>query len=186
MCRLAIHPNRNCFADRPDSAGSALMKALALLIVLSVCSASATAGIASASCEKRTRWAFPACVSTPAYPDPGAPKHDPDGPHSEAYGDYDGDGKMDAALLLRPASGEGRHAISVCLSRKPDGAPELIRDAYTAGPVSTTPKDRRHYDYNTGTHGLYELDGVGSYCCECCGATYILRKGRFVEIIDSD
>lgn len=145
MCRLAIHPNRNCFADRPDSAGSALMKTLALLIVLSVCSASATAGIASASCEKRTRWAFPACVSTPGYPDPGAPKHDPDGPHSETYGDYDGDGKMDAALLLRPASGEGRHAISSL---------SLQKAGWSAGADSKRIHRRASFDDPQGSQAL--------------------------------
>jgi hypothetical protein len=90
------------------------------------------------------------------------------------------------ALLLRPKDGTGQYAISVCLTSKPTAVPELIRDVNTTAPLSTTVKGSEYYDFDAGAEGRYELDGVGSYCCECCGATYILRGGHFVEIVDSD
>ncbi|MHB9097095.1 MAG: hypothetical protein ACYC5X_04645 [Syntrophales bacterium] len=162
------------------------MRTLILLITFSLCASSMNAGAAAISCEQRTKSAFPGYEFTPGWAERGQPTHDPTKPYSKTVGDYDGDGKEDIALLLRPISGHGDYAISVCLSSKPSGAPELIHKAYTYGPLVTTPKGREYYDFSTDAEGRYELDGIGSYCCECCGATYILRKGKFVEVIDSD
>lgn len=106
--------------------------------------------------------------------------------NSTARGDYDGDGRKDDALLPKPKSGSGKYAISVCLSSKPTALPDLIREAYTTGELTTIPRGHQYYDFNDGTEGRYELDGVGTSCCECCGATYVFRAGRFVEIVDSD
>jgi hypothetical protein len=138
------------------------------------------------ACEVRTAAAYPAYEQTPgADPRPGPDFHQSK-TNSIARGDYDGDGVTDIALLLRPKSGSGKYAISACLTSKPTALPELIRDAYTTGDLTTTPRGQKYYDFDDGTEGEYELDGVGTSCCECCGATYIFRSGRFVEIVDSD
>ena len=162
------------------------MRIFIILITFSLCSAIVSAKAAAISCEERTKSAFPGYELTSGSVERGIPAHDPTKLYSKTTGDFDGDGKEDVALLLRPTSGHGKYAISVCLSSKPSEPPTLIQNAYTYGPLSTTPKGREYYDFNTDKEGRYELDGIGSYCCECCGATYILRKGRFVEIIDSD
>jgi len=162
------------------------MKIYILLIMFYLSSVSMNTEAAEMSCEERTKSAFPSYELTSGSADRGVPTHDPTKPYSKTVGDYDGDGKEDIALLLRPRSGAGEYAISVCLSSKPSRAPEFIQEAYTYGPLSTTPKGREYHDFDTGKEGLYEFDGIGSYCCECCGATYILRQGRFVEVIDSD
>lgn len=162
------------------------MKMLPLVVTFSACLVGLEVAAEEASCEQRTTSAFPDYQLTSESLEPGAPSLDPVAPYSETRGDYDGDGTTDVALLLGPTAGVAKHAISVCLSSKPSRLPELILDAYTAAPLSTTPKGRKYHDYNTETVGTYELDGVGSYCCECCGATYIYRNGRFAEIIDGD
>jgi hypothetical protein len=153
-------------------------------IALVLFSAGATAGTLR-DCETRTKTAFPDYEPTPGSVERGPATHDTSNPYSRSRGDYDGDGKADIAILLSSASA-GKYAISVCLSSKPSGSPELIKDAYTAGPISTTPKGRKYHDFDTNTEHTYERDGIGSYCCECCGATYIYRSGQFVEVVDSD
>lgn len=161
------------------------MRTVFFLALLAVFSTSANAGD-SRTCEERTHEAFPVYEQTSGSAERGPAVDDPNKPYSRAHGDYDGDGMMDTALLLRPLSEEGKYAISVCLSSRPTQPPELIQNAYTAGPISTTPKGREYYDFDTNEEHRYELDGIGSYCCDCCGATYIFRNGQFVEVIDSD
>lgn len=160
------------------------MKILAAIAALLVSTSSGADGLHA--CEARTAAAFPTFEPTPGADPRPAPGSHPGNANSVAHGDYDGDGTVDAALLLRPASGPGKYAISVCLSSKPTAQPELIRDAYTTGALSVSPKGRTYHDFDADAEGRYELDGVRSYCCECCGATYVFRGGRFVEIIDSD
>jgi hypothetical protein len=138
------------------------------------------------ACAQRTAASFPTYVQAPGFDPRPAPDPNESKSNSTARGDYDGDGNADTALLLRPKSGSGKYAISVCLSSRPNSQPELIRNAYTSGALATIPKGQQYYDFNTGAEGAYERDGVGTSCCECCGATYIFRKGRFVEIVDSD
>ena len=160
------------------------MKTYAIIAVL-LLSADANGGELRA-CEVKTHAAYPAYEQTPGTdPRPGPDFHQSK-TNSIARGDYDGDGRKDSALLLRPRSGSANYAISVCLSSKPTALPELIREAYTTGELTTIPRGQKYYDFDDGSEGKYELDGVGTSCCECCGATYIFRAGRFVEIVDSD
>ncbi len=150
------------------------MRILATIAAL-LLSANSGAGVLH-TCEARTAAAFPAYELTPGVDPRPVPGSYLSKANSVVHGDYDGDGKVDAALLLRPKFGADKYAISVCLSGKPTAQPELIRDAYTTGALSTTPKGQKYYDFEADAEGKYELDGVGSYCCECCGATYIFRK----------
>lgn len=161
-----------------------MMRTLCFCILLTLFPSIASAS--SRSCEVRAQSAFPTFELTPGSDRRGPPIHDSTKPYSKVRGDYDGDGKTDIALLLRPKYGDGKYAISVCLSSRPGGAPEFIADAYTSGPLSTIPKGRKYQDFDTGAWHKYERDGVGSYCCECCGATYVFRKGEFEAVVDSD
>ena len=169
---------------RPGVGGFQGLRWHATLTALLV-SAQASAG-AIRDCELRTHAAFPGYVFAAGSEARAAKPERPGQARSRARGDFDGDGRMDTALLLRPASATGKYAIAVCLSSKPAVRPELIREAYTPGPITTTPKGRKYLDFDSNVERRYEHDGIGSYCCECCGATYIYRKGKFVEVVDSD
>jgi hypothetical protein len=103
-----------------------------------------------------------------------------------AHGDFDGDGKRDTAILLKPLAKNTKLAAAVCLSSTPGSTPVLIKDIYTAGNLSTKKKGSRHFDFDTEKYGVYERDGINTFCCECCGATYIMRNGEFVQVVDSD
>lgn len=140
----------------------------------------------AATCEERVLAAFPAYQFSAGSTERGPPQPEHDAIPSRVTTDFDGDDQVDTALLLRPVNGEGKYAIAVCLTSLPAATPVLIVDAYTAAPLTVTPKDRTYYDFGTGEEGRYEHDAIGSYCCECCGATYVWRGRRFVEIIDSD
>lgn len=161
------------------------MKVRFFLVLLALLPLGANAGVSS-GCETRTKVAFPDYIPAPGSAERGAAVLNSREPYSRTRGDFDGDGKMDWAILLRPKSGNGKFAISVCLSSRASRAPELIPDAYTAGPLSTTPKGRKYLDSDSNFERRYEHDGIGSYCCECCGATYIFRNGQFVAVVDSD
>ncbi len=99
-------------------------------------------------------------------------------------GDYNADNAPDVAMLLRPKSNNWKQSIGVCLSNV--SIPVLINYAYVPGNVFTKPKGTPYYDYDLETTGVYERDVISVSDNECCGASYVLRSGVFVEIVDSD
>lgn len=48
------------------------------------------------------------------------------------------------------------------------------------------PKGQTVYDYDTGSNVRYRTNGVHTYCFEKAGGTYILERGRFRLVVDSD
>ena len=137
----------------------------------------ASPALATDACRARAAAAFPDHRPAPATAERTS---------VSARGDFDGDGAADTALLLQPLGGTAKLAAAVCLSGSPGGQPMLIEDIYTAGNLSTKGKGSRYVDYDTEQAGVYERDGINSYCCGCCGATYVLRNGAFVQVVDSD
>ena len=108
----------------------------------------------------------------------------PDGNSHVTNGDYNSDKAPDVAMLLRPKSNNRKPSIGVCLSNVT--IPVLINYAYVAGNIFTTPKGSRYFDHELEKSGSYERDVISVSDNECCGASYVLRGGVFVEIVDSD
>ena len=99
-------------------------------------------------------------------------------------GDFNSDGRADFALLLDSVWGVKRSAIGVCLSREP--RPLLILNPYETGKIFTKPKGTAFMDVETETEGVYERDVISVSDGGWIGASYILRAGVFVKIIDGD
>jgi len=110
------------------------------------------------------------------------------------YGDFDGDGRKDVALLIQngdnPESGYPRRLdslnIAICLNTKGGVKLYLIDKPYCGDGITRAPKGQLYYDYDTGKRGTHRLDGVSAYCFEKAGATYEFENGAFHQIVDSD
>ena len=113
------------------------------------------------------------------------------------FGDFDGDGRKDAALLIMegpdgpdanpdyPRRLEVLH-IAVCMNTSSDVKLYVIDKLYCGDGIALSKKGARYHDFETETEGTYKLDGVQAYCFEKAGATYEFENGAFRRIVDSD
>lgn len=99
-------------------------------------------------------------------------------------GDFNSDDSPDVALLLEAKASPHRAAIGVCLSNEP--RPLLITSPYVSAKILTKPKGTQYMDFDTGNTGVYEHDAISVSDGAWIGASYILRGGVFVRVIDSD
>ena len=99
-----------------------------------------------------------------------------------ASGDYNDDGHSDFAFLLDRQSKKA--AIGVCLSGV--GFPVAITNIYVSGHISTKVKGTRYMNFDTETESTYERDVISVDDGAWIGASYVLRQGIFVEVVDRD
>lgn len=97
-------------------------------------------------------------------------------------GDFDNDKKTDVAFLIVK---DNKTHIALCLSRKPERS-LLISNLYCNDGIARVRKGAEYYNYETGSKGRYDRDGIHAYCHEKAGATYLYKRGVFKAIIDSD
>lgn len=145
------------------------MKTFAIMVLLAVSSPALS-----------QEWSAEACVSalTQAYPSFSARRD------AGTVGDFNSDGRLDFALLLDRLGGSRQAAIGVCLSREP--RPLLITAPYQTGRIFTKPKGTAYMDYETEGNGVYERDVIAVSDGASAGASYVLRAGVFVRVIDGD
>jgi hypothetical protein len=99
-------------------------------------------------------------------------------------GDFNGDGALDFALLLVAKAPPNKPAIGVCLSK--EARPLLITSPYQSAKIFTKPKGTQYMDFENEKPGTYELDAISVSDGAWLGASYILRGGVFVQLVDSD
>jgi len=99
-------------------------------------------------------------------------------------GDFNGDGTTDYALLLEAKALPHKGAIGVCLSNEP--RPLLITSPYVSTKIFTKAKGTEYMDFDSESTGVYEHDAISVSDGAWLGASYILRAGVFVQVIDSD
>lgn len=106
-------------------------------------------------------------------------------------GDWNGDGRMDYAVLivqgkLENAAGEDiddrRLLIAFVKSRK--GFKYFQFDGSDF--IQLMKKGAKDYDYDAAKDFRYKTDAIFSGIWEKAGVSYIWKKGKFVEIITSD
>jgi len=105
-------------------------------------------------------------------------------PDDATQGDFNGDGTPDFALLMEAKAAPHRAAVGVCLSNEP--RPLLITSPYQSAKISTKPKGTAYVDLDTGSSRVFERDAISVSDGARIGASYILRVGVFVQVIDSD
>ena len=103
-----------------------------------------------------------------------------------AYGDFDGDGRKDVALLIQTVPQSGSIKIVACLSSRGATQPMVVEQPYCTDGITRVPKGQRYHDFTTELDGTYPKDGIHAYCFEKAGATYIVTAGSYREIVDSD
>ena len=146
------------------------MKLLAVLLLLQASVASSAQGWSSATCAASLGHAYSFF----------APRHDA----AATHGDFNGDGVADFALLLEAKASPHKAAVGVCLSNEP--RPLLITSPYVSVKIFTKPKGTEYMDFDTEGTGVYEHDAISVSDGAWLGASYILRGGIFVQVIDSD
>ena len=99
-------------------------------------------------------------------------------------GDFNSDGTADFALLLEAKAAPHKAAVGVCLSNEP--RPLLITSPYVSAKIFTKPKGTEYMDFDSESTGVYEHDAISVSDGAWLGASYILRAGVFVQVIDSD
>ena len=104
-------------------------------------------------------------------------------PQSTTLGDFNGDGELDFASLL-DGKASNRRAIGICLSK--EARPLLINSPYQSIRIFTKPKGTPYLDVATEKPGIYELDAIAVSDGGWLGASYILRAGVFVQVVDGD
>lgn len=105
-------------------------------------------------------------------------------PGAATQGDFNGDGALDFAVLLDAKAHTGKAAIGVCLSS--ESRPLLITDPHQSTTIATAPKGTAYVDFKTEDHGIYELDSIAVSDGARLRASYILRGGVFVRVVDRD
>lgn len=111
-----------------------------------------------------------------------------------AYGDFDGDGRKDVALLIQagpspdseyPGRLDSLH-IAVCMNPTAGMKLYVVEKLYCGDGITVSPQGKHYFDLVADTEGFYKLDGVRAYCFEKAGATYVFEKGAFRQIVDGD
>ena len=105
-------------------------------------------------------------------------------PRASTQGDFNGDGDADFAFLLAGKGKPSRPAIGICLSK--EARPLLITSPPESAAISTKHRGTTYFDFETEKPGIYELDAISVSDGGWIGASYILRAGVFVRIIDRD
>lgn len=163
------------------------MSRILLLVFTVLLVPTEASAITPSSCQAAVADSFPSFLQVPIKGELARIKRQYKYDPTVGRGDFDDDGKQDAALLIeRRGTQSPERAIAVCLSTRNPSAPVLIQDLYVGDQLHITSRGTKYHDYSSGKEGVYETDGISVSCCECCGATYIYRNGEFHEFVDSD
>ena len=110
-----------------------------------------------------------------------------------ASGDFDADGRTDVAMLILGGVEtnpivqrlEDLH-IAVCLNTTSGVRLYMIDKPYCGDGIAVSRRGTRYHDFESGSDGVYTVDGVHAYCFEKAGATYQYESDAFRMIVDSD
>ena len=109
-------------------------------------------------------------------------------------GDFDGDGRRDAALLIidvtdsnpgNPNRLDLLH-IAVCMNRVSGAQLFVIDKLYCGDGISLSRRGARYHDFESEADSVYKVDGIHAYCLGQAGATYQFEDGSFRRIVDDD
>lgn len=106
-------------------------------------------------------------------------------------GDWNGDGKLDYAVLivrgkLKNSQGEaiGERRLTIAFVRTRDGYKHFQFDG--GDYIALMKKGSKDYDYETDKSFRYKTDAIFDGIWEKAGVSYVWTNGKFKEIITSD
>ena len=111
-----------------------------------------------------------------------------------ARGDFDGDGRMDIALLVQaratpvlsyPERIEASR-VAVCLDRPAGIELHVIESLYCADYIERAVKGAVYHDIEREREDAYPSDGVRTVCFKKASATYLYDGTGFRRIVDGD
>ncbi len=100
-----------------------------------------------------------------------------------AYGDFDGDGRKDQALLIKYKE---KTIIAVCFKLEDKTKIVVIENPYCGDYIFTRRAGQSDFNFNTNKTEILKRDGVSVSCFEKAGATYEYEHGKFTKIVDDD
>jgi hypothetical protein len=95
-------------------------------------------------------------------------------------GDWNGDGKIDYAVLIE--SQKKNKTIAFIRLRTKYKHYNLEGGDY----IQVFKKGEKDYSYDSDKNFIYKNDSIFVGIGECCGSSYIWRKGKFFGIVTSD
>lgn len=101
-----------------------------------------------------------------------------------AYGDFDADDRTDAAFLVLLAPGRKQPSLAVRHSR--DGRLVILDELRCYDGLLRRRKGQGYYDHETQKTGTYARDGIHVFCFQKAGQTWVLDRGVYRMIVDSD
>ena len=111
-----------------------------------------------------------------------------------ARGDFDGDGRIDIALLVQaratpvfpyPERIEASR-VAVCLDREAGIELHVIEALYCADYIELAVKGAVYHDIERQREDAYPSDGVRTVCFKKASATYVYDGAGFRRIVDGD
>jgi len=167
---------------------------LASLLVLGGCLARPADGALEEACKARLGARLAAWTLASVAPDVAAWAHTQGFDPRVARGDFDGDGRVDVALLVQARATPvleyperiSASRVAVCLDRSSGLTVHVIDDPYCGDYIRRAPKGARYHDFETEAKGVYPSDGVTTVCFKKASATYVYDGARFRRIVDGD
>jgi hypothetical protein len=99
------------------------------------------------------------------------------------FGDFDGDGRKDEAILVQHA---GQRKVAVCLATANGLKLITIKNLYCDDYLSISKAKSKHNNFDTEKTEVIKNDGISVTCFERAGATYLYNGQAFRELVDSD
>lgn len=95
-------------------------------------------------------------------------------------GDWNGDGKTDYAILIRHRNKNK----TIAFIRQKTGY--KFYNLEGGDYIQVFKKGEKDYDYTSDRDFMYKNDSIFVGFGECCGSSFIWRKGKFVGVVTSD
>jgi len=167
---------------------------LASLLVLGGCLARPADGALEEACKTRLGARLAEWTMASVAPDVAAWAHTQGFDPRVARGDFDGDGRVDVALLVQARATPvleyperiSASRVAVCFDRSSGLTVQVIDDPYCGDYIRRAPKGGRYHDFETDANGVYPSDGVTTVCFKKASATYVYDGARFRRIVDGD
>lgn len=106
-------------------------------------------------------------------------------------GDWNGDGKTDYAVLIEQGNLKnsqggviGNRSFTIAFMRTQKGFKHFTIEG--GDYIQIFKKGEKDYNYDSGKDFIYKNDAIFVGVGDCCGNSYIWKKGKFIGFVTSD